>query len=68
MSSEDSYGVAKSSFRLIPNCNTVRYMEVPADLPGVVISCMASMTPGRPMNRLKPGCARGLTSAWIGRI
>jgi hypothetical protein len=60
MSSEDSYGVAKSSFRLIPNCNTVRYMEVPADLPGVVIFLHGVNDPGASYESVETGLCQGV--------
>ncbi|MHC8314568.1 T6SS effector phospholipase Tle3 domain-containing protein [Pseudomonas sp. LB3P31] len=60
MSSEDYYCVAKASFRLLPNCNTVRYVEVPADLPGVVIFLHGVNDPGASYESVETGLCQGV--------
>ncbi len=59
MNGADEYAVAQGNTRLIPNLNTTCKMEVPADLPGVVIFLHGVNDPGLLMSRWRPGCVRG---------
>lgn len=59
MSDSNVHTVARASFRLIPNCTTERKLEVPADLPGVVIFLHGVNDPERRTNRWKRDCVRG---------
>ena len=60
MSSENHYSVAELKFRLIPNCNTVLKMEVPADLPGVVIFLHGVNDPGASYESVETGLCQGV--------
>jgi pimeloyl-ACP methyl ester carboxylesterase len=60
MSSEDMYCVAQLTTRLMPNCNTVRNMEVPADLPGVVIFLHGVNDPGASYESVETGLCQGV--------
>jgi pimeloyl-ACP methyl ester carboxylesterase len=60
MSSEDLYCVAQLTTRLMPNCNTVRKMEVPADLPGVVIFLHGVNDPGASYESVETGLCQGV--------
>jgi pimeloyl-ACP methyl ester carboxylesterase len=60
MSSEDMYCVAQFTTRLMPNCNTVRKMEVPADLPGVVIFLHGVNDPGASYESVETGLCQGV--------
>ena len=60
MSSEDMYCVAQLTTRLMPNCNTVRKMEVPADLPGVVIFLHGVNDPGASYESVETGLCQGV--------
>jgi pimeloyl-ACP methyl ester carboxylesterase len=60
MSSEDLYCVAQLTTRLMPNCNTVRNMEVPADLPGVVIFLHGVNDPGASYESVETGLCQGV--------
>uniref|UniRef100_UPI003BAF3C46 T6SS effector phospholipase Tle3 domain-containing protein n=1 Tax=Pseudomonas viridiflava TaxID=33069 RepID=UPI003BAF3C46 len=54
------YAVAESSTRLIPNLNTERKMEVPADLPGVVIFLHGVNDPGASYESVETGLCQGV--------
>jgi pimeloyl-ACP methyl ester carboxylesterase len=60
MSSEDPYCVAQLTTRLMPNCNTARKMEVPADLPGVVIFLHGVNDPGASYESVETGLCQGV--------
>jgi len=60
MSSEEMYCVAQLTTRLMPNCNTVRKMEVPADLPGVVIFLHGVNDPGASYESVETGLCQGV--------
>ncbi|MDN4543320.1 DUF3274 domain-containing protein [Pseudomonas sp. C32] len=60
MSSEDMYCVAQLTTRLMPNCNTERKMEVPADLPGVVIFLHGVNDPGASYESVETGLCQGV--------
>ncbi|EJM38919.1 Protein of unknown function (DUF3274) [Pseudomonas sp. GM33] len=60
MSSEEMYCVAQLTTRLMPNCNTVRNMEVPADLPGVVIFLHGVNDPGASYESVETGLCQGV--------
>ena len=60
MSSENSYTVAQLTTRLMPNLNTVRKMEVPADLPGVVIFLHGVNDPGASYESVETGLCQGV--------
>ncbi|AZF18668.1 DUF3274 domain-containing protein [Pseudomonas sp. R3-18-08] len=58
--SGDLYAVAESVTRLIPNFSTERKMEVPADLPGVVIFLHGVNDPGASYESVETGLCQGL--------
>jgi len=60
MSYEDMYCVAQLTTRLMPNCNTVRKLEVPADLPGVVIFLHGVNDPGASYESVETGLCQGV--------
>ncbi|KAB0484339.1 T6SS effector phospholipase Tle3 domain-containing protein, partial [Pseudomonas reinekei] len=60
MSHEDMYCVAQLTTRLMPNCNTVRKLEVPADLPGVVIFLHGVNDPGASYESVETGLCQGV--------
>ncbi len=60
MSGAGEYAVAESSTRLIPNLNTERKMEVPADLPGVVIFLHGVNDPGASYESVETGLCQGV--------
>jgi len=60
MSNEEMYCVAQLTTRLLPNCNTVRKMEVPADLPGVVIFLHGVNDPGASYESVETGLCQGV--------
>lgn len=59
MNGADEYAVAQGNTRLIPNLNTTSKMEVPGDLPGVVIFLHGVNDPGRRTAWWRAGCVRG---------
>ncbi len=60
MSHSDTYTVAQCDTRLIPNCNTPRKLEVPADLPGVVIFLHGVNDPGASYESVETGLCQGV--------
>lgn len=58
--SGDLYAVAESVTRLIPNFSTDRKMEVPADLPGVVIFLHGVNDPGASYESVETGLCQGV--------
>ncbi|MET4714584.1 hypothetical protein ACVKS2_004009, partial [Pseudomonas sp. PvP125] len=58
--SGDQYTVAESVTRLIPNFSTDRKMEVPADLPGVVIFLHGVNDPGASYESVETGLCQGV--------
>ncbi|MFQ6576617.1 T6SS effector phospholipase Tle3 domain-containing protein, partial [Pseudomonas sp. UM16] len=51
---------AEYNIRLLPNCNTARKMEVPADLPGVVIFLHGVNDPGASYESVESGLCQGV--------
>jgi pimeloyl-ACP methyl ester carboxylesterase len=60
MSGSDQYTVAESVTRLTPNLNTNRKMEVPGDLPGVVIFLHGVNDPGASYESVETGLCQGV--------
>lgn len=60
MNGADEYAVAKGNTRLIPNLNTECKMEVPADLPGVVIFLHGVNDPGASYESVETGLCQGV--------
>lgn len=60
MNGADEYAVAKGNTRLIPNLNTTSKMEVPADLPGVVIFLHGVNDPGASYEWVETGLCQGV--------
>ncbi|WP_131109184.1 DUF3274 domain-containing protein [Pseudomonas sp. Sample_10] len=60
MSREDMYCVAQLTTRLRPNCHTPLKMEVPADLPGVVIFLHGVNDPGASYESVETGLCQGV--------
>ncbi|WP_268799831.1 T6SS effector phospholipase Tle3 domain-containing protein [Pseudomonas huanghezhanensis] len=60
MSGSDQYTVAQGNTRLIPNLNTTSKMEVPADLPGVVIFLHGVNDPGASYESVETGLCQGV--------
>jgi hypothetical protein len=60
MSGSDQYTVAQGNTRLIPNLNTTCKMEVPADLPGVVIFLHGVNDPGASYESVETGLCQGV--------
>lgn len=58
--SGDQYTVAESVTRLVPNFSTERKMEVPADLPGVVIFLHGVNDPGASYESVETGLCQGV--------
>jgi len=58
--SGDQYAVAQSVTRLVPNFSTERKMEVPADLPGVVIFLHGVNDPGASYESVEMGLCQGV--------
>ncbi|MDZ3990759.1 effector protein Tle3 domain-containing protein [Pseudomonas sp. Teo4] len=58
--SGDQYAVAESVTRLVPNFRTERKMEVPADLPGVVIFLHGVNDPGAAYESVETGLCQGV--------
>ncbi|MET4710956.1 hypothetical protein ACVKS2_000457, partial [Pseudomonas sp. PvP125] len=58
--SGDQYTVAESVTRLIPHFSTDRKMEVPADLPGVVIFLHGVNDPGASYESVETGLCQGV--------
>ncbi|GFZ60009.1 Uncharacterized protein ALO70_00046 [Pseudomonas amygdali pv. eriobotryae] len=60
MNGADEYAVAQGNTRLIPNLNTTCKMEVPADLPGVVIFLHGVNDPGASYESVETGLCQGV--------
>ncbi|RMV77075.1 hypothetical protein ALP05_00879 [Pseudomonas caricapapayae] len=60
MNGADEYTVAQGTTRLIPNLNTTCKMEVPADLPGVVIFLHGVNDPGASYESVETGLCQGV--------
>lgn len=60
MNGADEYAVAQGNTRLIPNLNTTCKMEVPADLPGVVIFLHGVNDPGASYESVEKGLCQGV--------
>ncbi|MCI3946969.1 hypothetical protein K0038_04047 [Pseudomonas syringae] len=60
MNGADEYAVAQGNTRLIPNLNTTSKMEVPADLPGVVIFLHGVNDPGASYSMVETGLCQGV--------
>jgi pimeloyl-ACP methyl ester carboxylesterase len=60
MSSDDMYVVAQLTTRLRPNFHTPLKMEVPADLPGVVIFLHGVNDPGASFESVETGLCQGV--------
>jgi pimeloyl-ACP methyl ester carboxylesterase len=60
MSGPDLYTVAEITTRLLPNFHTPRKMEVPADLPGVVIFLHGVNDPGASYESVETGLCQGV--------
>ncbi|KEZ69674.1 hypothetical protein C5I_0128770, partial [Pseudomonas syringae pv. syringae FF5] len=60
MNGADEYAVAQSNTRLIPNLNTTCKMEVPGDLPGVVIFLHGVNDPGASYESVETGLCQGV--------
>ena len=60
MNGADEYAVAQGNTRLIPNLNTTSKMEVPADLPGVVIFLHGVNDPGASYSMVESGLCQGV--------
>ncbi|NAO29802.1 DUF3274 domain-containing protein [Pseudomonas syringae pv. dysoxyli] len=60
MNGADEYAVAQGNTRLIPNLNTTSKMEVPADLPGVVIFLHGVNDPGASYESVETGLCQGV--------
>ncbi|AVX26481.1 DUF3274 domain-containing protein [Pseudomonas syringae pv. atrofaciens] len=60
MNGADEYAVAQSNTRLIPNLNTTCKMEVPGDLPGVVIFLHGVNDPGASYSMVESGLCQGV--------
>jgi pimeloyl-ACP methyl ester carboxylesterase len=60
MTDSKVHTVARASFRLIPNCTTERTLEVPADLPGVVIFLHGVNDPGAAYESVETGLCQGV--------
>lgn len=60
MSESSFHTVAQSIFRLIPNCTTERKLEVPGDLPGVVIFLHGVNDPGAAYESVETGLCQGV--------
>ncbi|WP_122280026.1 T6SS effector phospholipase Tle3 domain-containing protein [Pseudomonas syringae group genomosp. 3] len=60
MNGADEYAVAQGNTRLIPNLNTTCKMEVPADLPGVVIFLHGVNDPGASYSMVESGLCQGV--------
>lgn len=58
--SGEHYTVAESVTRLVPNFSTERKMEVPADLPGVVIFLHGVNDPGASYESVETGLCQGV--------
>ena len=58
--SGDQITVAESVTRLVPNFSTERKMEVPADLPGVVIFLHGVNDPGASYESVETGLCQGV--------
>ncbi len=59
MNGADEYAVAQGNTRLIPNLNTTCKMEVPGDLPGVVIFLHGVNDPGASYSMVESGLCQG---------
>ncbi|WP_440058376.1 T6SS effector phospholipase Tle3 domain-containing protein [Pseudomonas fragariae (ex Marin et al. 2024)] len=60
MNGADEYAVAQGNTRLIPNLNTTCKMEVPGDLPGVVIFLHGVNDPGASYEPVETGLCQGV--------
>ncbi|WP_116799908.1 T6SS effector phospholipase Tle3 domain-containing protein [Pseudomonas syringae] len=60
MNGADEYAVAQGNTRLIPNLNTTCKMEVPGDLPGVVIFLHGVNDPGASYESVETGLCQGV--------
>ncbi len=60
MSNSGFYTVAQRTTRLLPNCWTALKMEVPADLPGVVIFLHGVNDPGASYESVETGLCQGV--------
>ena len=60
MNGADEYAVAQGNTRLIPNLNTTSKMEVPGDLPGVVIFLHGVNDPGASYESVETGLCQGV--------
>ncbi|MCK1791873.1 T6SS effector phospholipase Tle3 domain-containing protein [Pseudomonas violetae] len=60
MTDSNVHTVAQASFRLILNCTTERKLEVPADLPGVVIFLHGVNDPGASYESVETGLCQGV--------
>lgn len=60
MNGADEYAVAQGDTRLIPNLNTTSKMEVPADLPGIVIFLHGVNDPGASYESVETGLCQGV--------
>ncbi|KPW40410.1 Uncharacterized protein ALO59_00721 [Pseudomonas amygdali pv. mellea] len=60
MNGADEYAVAQGNTRLIPNLNTTCKMEVPGDLPGVVIFLHGVNDPGASYSMVESGLCQGV--------
>ncbi|WP_439869507.1 T6SS effector phospholipase Tle3 domain-containing protein [Pseudomonas syringae] len=60
MNGADEYAVAQGNTRLIPNLNTTSKMEVPGDLPGVVIFLHGVNDPGASYSMVESGLCQGV--------
>lgn len=60
MNGADEYAVAQGNTRLILNLNTTSKMEVPADLPGVVIFLHGVNDPGASYESVETGLCQGV--------
>ncbi|WP_342622971.1 T6SS effector phospholipase Tle3 domain-containing protein [Pseudomonas alkylphenolica] len=60
MSKSEPYSVAEKTIRLLPNSHTPIRMEVPADLPGVVIFLHGVNDPGASYESVETGLCQGV--------
>lgn len=60
MNGADEYAIAQGNTRLIPNLNTTCKMEVPGDLPGVVIFLHGVNDPGASYESVETGLCQGV--------
>ena len=60
MTDSSVHTVARAATRLIPNCTTERKLEVPGDLPGVVIFLHGVNDPGGAYESVETGLCQGL--------